>query len=834
MDKRGVITIISGVLLVFLISGVFAISNPSAVYCQSLGYTYELNSTGNGDGICVISNSVKLDAWSFFEGKTGQQYSYCAKNGYEIQAVSDGKNSFSEDYALCINNSASKKGTAINKSATDLMNFSEKMHSDKLASDEMKKFSSTSAVIQRVVGNMIHALLTGNVVGSFTAKVPVAFDWRNANGNWLTPVKNQGSCGSCWAFATVGDVESKIKIAKNDTSFDIDLSEQDLVSCGVPYGFYNGAGGCEGATLEDPLDYINSTGITDEACFPYTASDSSCSNKCSSSDKRLWKIDNYGYVPLTRNDMKNYLLTKGPIIVGIYMAGSFVDGIYTCSNPGSNLNHAVVIVGYNDTGKYWIVKNSWGSNWNGNGYFNVGYGKCNIETYPMFIDLQVNSSEKVNSDENKINSGIQDGSYKDAYYKDNLSIIYGEKCGDSGCEGFDISNIFSVKSLQKITSLSIIAYQNSSNEKDTSLDYLNEKSSSWESLGTIPLNSYLIKYNLCDSTESCLNYVFDGNLLLRYSHPSSKESAADSSSIDLLYLEAKATSCEDNWTLNSTWGACSANDMQYKNYYDLNNCYKNSSYLNMTVSQSCDYCTPSISQINNSCEIVDTFVSWYNDSNNCFAQTGLQNDSLPPNNTIACDYCVPNWLAVQICNLDDSVTIWYNDSKACFDATGLSSDLAGMPSNYTVPNSCNYTHPIFCGDGICNNGESCSSCSADCGACPIPPSAPSGGGGGGGGSTASVVSENSETAPETTIKETNNADNTIKSSTQTEDTSNENKQPGFSLTGLMVSMQNSSSLKIVLIFIIAAGGVAAFFLAKKYKLSRKYIHQGMMKIWGKR
>jgi hypothetical protein len=99
----------------------------------------------------------------------------------------------------------------------------------------------------------------------------------------------------------------------------------------------------------------------------------------------LWKIDNWrGFEEDSQTDIKNSLQI-GPLTAVMGMGdeyGGYFDnsGIYRCTDT-SSVNHAVVIVGYNDTGQYWIVRNSWGPSWNGNGYFNVGYGECSIESY---------------------------------------------------------------------------------------------------------------------------------------------------------------------------------------------------------------------------------------------------------------------------------------------------------------------------------------------------------------------------------------------------------------------------------------------------------------------
>jgi hypothetical protein len=90
-----------------------------------------------------------------------------------------------------------------------------------------------------------------------------------------------------------------------------------------------------------------------------------------------------GAVGSTRDTIKNLLISKGPLSVSLSMDGSFSGGIYQCA-AGATVDHAVVLVGYNNAGGYWIVRNSWGSTWNGNGYFNVGYGQCSIEDYVYY------------------------------------------------------------------------------------------------------------------------------------------------------------------------------------------------------------------------------------------------------------------------------------------------------------------------------------------------------------------------------------------------------------------------------------------------------------------
>ncbi|GAI26265.1 unnamed protein product, partial [marine sediment metagenome] len=281
---------------------------------------------------------IKFNAWDFFKGKVGKEYSYCNKQGYNISTVDDGKDPFSEEYAVCIpkKSSVSTKSITKVKSVTELMNLKEKILENK--NGEIIAKSSNEYAKNKINENRKSSL-------SSIESAPSEFDWRDEEGyNWLTPVKSQGGCGSCWAFAAVGGVESKIKISRDNPDFNVNLAEQYLVSdC-------SNAGSCNGGWSSSALSYIKNDGITDEPCFPYTASDSSCSNKCSSWDKRLWKIDNWGYVPTDIETIKEHLINKGPLVAYITMDGYWSNDIYRCVDP-SWTNHAVLIVGW-DTNEY--------------------------------------------------------------------------------------------------------------------------------------------------------------------------------------------------------------------------------------------------------------------------------------------------------------------------------------------------------------------------------------------------------------------------------------------------------------------------------------------------
>ena len=207
-----------------------------------------------------------------------------------------------------------------------------------------------------------------------------SFDWRNKDGkDWVTPVRNQGSCGSCWAFSALGATEAAINIYANDPDKDIDLSEQHLVSdcCN--------AGSCSGGWPNSALGYVRDMGVSDESCFPYTMSNSACT-PCSDWEENSWKIEDYVYVYSSTDAFKSALQKYGPISVILsvpddwfYYSGGIYEPTWSFSDGVGWANHAVVLTGWNDSEGCWIIKNSWGTGWGEQGYGKVLYG--NLEKY---------------------------------------------------------------------------------------------------------------------------------------------------------------------------------------------------------------------------------------------------------------------------------------------------------------------------------------------------------------------------------------------------------------------------------------------------------------------
>jgi len=259
----------------------------------------------------------------------------------------------------------------------------------KLPLEQRKKL--LSGVIKREIPeeNKIQEVKSELKVSS--TELPSYFDWRNKDGvNWMTPVKDQLSCGSCWAFADIGAIEAAFNIYQNNPDFDIDLSEQDAVSC-------SGCGSCGGGIDGCILSYATFTGLVNETCFPYTGVDSNgcnyyncgytptpCSNKCVNGTKyRIKGTADIGWVDNLTEVWKAAIMKYGPATALVYAPDDFlfyVGGVYEPLEPLDNVgyvNHVVVLVGWNDTTNisngYWIVKNSWGDWWGINGYAYIKY-----------------------------------------------------------------------------------------------------------------------------------------------------------------------------------------------------------------------------------------------------------------------------------------------------------------------------------------------------------------------------------------------------------------------------------------------------------------------------
>ena len=250
---------------------------------------------------------------------------------------------------------------------------------------------------------------------------PDEFSWKNHDGkDWTTPARNQGDCSSCWLFGAMGTFESVIKIKEGCANLNPDLSEQYVLSC-IP-----DAGSCNGG---DPYNcafsYImntsasgnNHNGVILEKCLTYQ-SNFGYTPLCSEKDENweeflvpisdfwqsgFWNVNN----PDLMDTIKSLIYTKGPVYSVYWVSNYFQSWGTLHHNPTDYyedldedcpgyVNHGISIVGWKDdpaigNGGYWIVKNSWGTDWGYDGFFNLEYDCLNMGAFVAWVEYDPNS-----------------------------------------------------------------------------------------------------------------------------------------------------------------------------------------------------------------------------------------------------------------------------------------------------------------------------------------------------------------------------------------------------------------------------------------------------------
>ncbi|PNT62012.1 hypothetical protein BRADI_5g24027v3 [Brachypodium distachyon] len=226
--------------------------------------------------------------------------------------------------------------------------------------------------------------LSGRYQAADNEELPESVDWREKGA--VAKVKDQGGCGSCWAFSAIAAVEGINQIVTGDM---IALSEQELVDCDTSYNQ-----GCNGGLMDYAFEFIiNNGGIDSEEDYPYKERD----NRCDANKKnaKVVTIDGYEDVPVNSELSLKKAVANQPISVAIEAGGRafqlYKSGIFT-GRCGTALDHGVTAVGYgSENGKdYWIVKNSWGTVWGEDGYVRLERnikatsGKCGIAIEPSY------------------------------------------------------------------------------------------------------------------------------------------------------------------------------------------------------------------------------------------------------------------------------------------------------------------------------------------------------------------------------------------------------------------------------------------------------------------
>jgi C1A family cysteine protease len=221
-----------------------------------------------------------------------------------------------------------------------------------------------------------------------TSNLPPAWDWRSQSGCHEIEIRNQGNCGSCWAFATVAPLEYNIKIKDGVT---VDLSEQWLLSCNTKGYSCSGGWFVHGHHYNEP-GLCGGVGAVYENEAPYTGTNGNCQGPYN----HPYVIDSWAYIGSHNtipsvDQIKQAIYTYGPVSVAVVAGSAFQSyngGLFN-TNEGGNVNHAVVLVGWDENYQghgVWILRNSWGTNWGDNGYMYITYGTSQVGYAACFVN----------------------------------------------------------------------------------------------------------------------------------------------------------------------------------------------------------------------------------------------------------------------------------------------------------------------------------------------------------------------------------------------------------------------------------------------------------------
>ena len=373
--------------------------NPAAVYCDKMGYEYKTIQTPEGArGVVIVGPGVEYDAWDFFKGKVGQKYSFGALCGYDTECVRTNINGYIVEYAVCVSRGKGGRKGGERIPLTDLME-----QKGFFLFDETVKAGKQSSIGGDVRANHDEDMLKIYEVMGEAKQIPSSFDWRtNSNHSYIGPIRDQGGCGSCYAFAANAAAEGTYNWATGNYDGNcVDFSESFIIWClGRLSQYSSHFYGCDGADYDyAELTALTAEGVTLESNFSYTESDP---GSCTHWSDPVTVFASWHRVPCGDVDaIKTAIMTYGVVDAAVYVTTGFQNynsGIFTNTSTScyetpcyyTPVNHAIALVGWDDNppeggGGCWILRNSWNTTWGENGYMRISYTSARVACEATYL-----------------------------------------------------------------------------------------------------------------------------------------------------------------------------------------------------------------------------------------------------------------------------------------------------------------------------------------------------------------------------------------------------------------------------------------------------------------